>query len=371
MGSRQTIIKRIKRRLKRDFFGEEYPLKYHIFSIFFFESLLLSVVSATTNTLLGKGILGIIFQWSFVAFCLVLLFSTPTRRMAASKTLILITGFVYIPFMYFQTAGYDGTALLFTLLFAFIASYSFSGKARVAIIVLNIVENLGCVLLQYNFPQLAVAHGSLSAKIIDTAVALVLTFGGLAIMTIWVNNAYEGERKRSLQLIEEIRSTNEQLEYLTNRDALTGVYNRRYIDQYLEQEVGHCIEHDLGLVLLLFDLDFFKKINDNYGHSFGDVALKRVAQTVDDSLRDSDMFARFGGEEFLAVIHEDSPEKALEVAERLRIAVSEITMRDGVKITVSIGMAFLQKDDTVQSLFDRVDQKLYDAKEKGRNRVCY
>ncbi|MDL2301510.1 GGDEF domain-containing protein [Lachnospiraceae bacterium OttesenSCG-928-D06] len=370
MHSNYPLINRIKTKIQQDYFNEDTPLKYHVFSIFLFESLPLSIISALTNTLLGKGLPGLVFQWTFVLLCLILLFSSPTKRMAASGALILMIGFIYIPFMYFQTAGYDGTSLLFSILFIFIASYYFTGKARILIILLNIIEYFICIFLQYTNPNLVVPHGSLEAKIIDSIVAITLTLGGMALMTIYVNNAYKAEHMHSQHLIRQIQATNKQLENLTNRDPLTGVYNRRYIDQYLETEVANCIAHNRELAVLIFDLDFFKNINDTYGHSFGDMVLTRVAKTIANNLRENDVFARFGGEEFIAVLHDDSLEHAMLAAQRLRTAVSEISLRNNLKLTVSIGMAGLKQGDNVSSLFDRADKKLYEAKKNGRNQVC-
>lgn len=362
--------KRMKEYFRREFFNERMPLKYHVFSIIFFETLLLSVVSATTNTILQKGVGGIIFQWSFVLFCVVLLFSSSARRMAVSKAMIIITGFIYIPFMYFQTAGYDGTSLLFALLFGFILSVFFSGKMRLFLIVSNLAEYLCCIALQYRIPALVVPHGAIEAKIIDTVVALVLTLGGMAIMTTYVNNAYEKELVRSKELIGEIQAANEKLEFLTNRDPLTGVFNRRYVDAYLHDALGECAENGSTMSVMMFDLDFFKRINDTYGHSFGDYVLKQVAETVDNKLRASDVFARYGGEEFIAVLQGDTVDAAAMIAERLREAVRDIPLRHNVQITISIGIAHLQPGDEMQSLVDRADKMLYQAKEQGRDRVC-
>lgn len=364
-------ITRFKNYIKHGFFNDDYPLKYHIFSIVFFEMLLLSVVSAATNTALGKGIGGIIFQWTFVLVCVFLLFSPVERRMKLSTPMILIAGFIYLPFMYFPTAGYDGTALLFTLLFAFIISFFFEGKTRFILIVLNLAEYFCCIALQYNFPNLVSPHGSISAKIIDTVVALTLTFAGMAIMTTYVNSAYRKEQEKAQKLIDQVSSANEQLAILSTVDPLTGANNRRFIDSYLLNEISNYNPQQKGLFILIFDIDFFKRVNDIHGHGFGDYVLKTVAATIAKNLRDSDVFARFGGEEFISVLRDESLDGIINVAERLRTSVSEIEFRNDVRVTISIGVAQMADGDTVETLFDRADQNLYRAKENGRNMVCY
>lgn len=164
------------------------------------------------------------------------------------------------------------------------------------------------------------------------------------------------------------------LEKLANIDALTNISNRRHFYERGELEFKRAVRYQHALAVLMFDIDHFKKVNDTYGHDGGDVVLKQLAKTVHDSLRDLDVFARFGGEEFIALLPELSAEQATLVAERLRqqIADMPVVMPSGetTTITVSIGFAMLTaQDEQLDAFIKKADLALYQAKEQGRNRV--
>ena len=124
---------------------------------------------------------------------------------------------------------------------------------------------------------------------------------------------------------------------------------------------------------MVFDIDHFKSINDNYGHKAGDKALRLIAQTLQKNLRSTDFLARYGGEEFVALMPETELADAMKVANKLREAIAAVKFnyqeRD-VDITVSCGVAYFQRDDTVESVFQRADKALYQAKDNGRNQ-CF
>lgn len=164
------------------------------------------------------------------------------------------------------------------------------------------------------------------------------------------------------------------LELLANLDTLTNISNRRHFYERGEMEFQRAVRYQHALALLMFDIDYFKRVNDTYGHDGGDIVLKQLASTVQDSLRDLDVFARFGGEEFIVMLPELSTEQASMVAERLRqqIADMQIILSGGetITITVSIGFAMLTPDDKqLDALIKKADLALYQAKDQGRNQV--
>lgn len=163
-------------------------------------------------------------------------------------------------------------------------------------------------------------------------------------------------------------------------DFLTGWHNRRYLHARLKEELARAQRQGSGLTCLLIDLDRFKQINDQHGHLAGDVALREAAQRVDAHIRDSDAAARFGGDEFVVLAPDISPEHAAALAERIRIAVSEtpleISAGLNLNLTVSIGVAGIMVDRTdpdlkaaAERLLAEADAALYRAKQQGRNRV--
>lgn len=162
---------------------------------------------------------------------------------------------------------------------------------------------------------------------------------------------------------------------LTITDGLTQVHNRRHFDEALEREFLRARRHARPLSLLVLDIDFFKRINDQYGHLAGDQVLRELASLVQGRVRRDETIARYGGEEFVVLLPETPLEGAVSLAENLRARIeSHSFVFQGVTIpvTVSIGCAtFAQSDSTGPDLFRRADEKLYQAKQGGRNRVCY
>ena len=152
--------------------------------------------------------------------------------------------------------------------------------------------------------------------------------------------------------------------------------NRRTLMLRAEQELARAKRYGSELSLLMADIDFFKKVNDTYGHQAGDIVLKKLADVFLLALRDIDFAARFGGEEFIVLLPETNAENALITAERLRASVNDIqvTLPQGevVKLTVSIGAASYaaSANDSLEKLIYEADKALYAAKEAGRNRVC-
>lgn len=173
--------------------------------------------------------------------------------------------------------------------------------------------------------------------------------------------------------ITERKEMEKELRRLATTDPLTGVNNRRRFDEISERELTRCKRYNHPLCVLMLDADHFKAVNDTHGHETGDRVLKMLADVCVRELRDVDVFGRFGGEEFTATLPETPMETARDAAERLREALAAITipLDDGgqISITVSIGVAALNGDDTLEGLLARADKALYRAKEQGRNQV--
>ena len=160
------------------------------------------------------------------------------------------------------------------------------------------------------------------------------------------------------------------------RDGLTGLFNRKHLDDRLEAEIAFAKRHPpLPLSIVLFDVDHFKKVNDTHGHLAGDTVLKALAATLARMVRTEDIVARYGGEEFVVVARSIRADEAVTLAERLRVAIGELSVPcDGkeLKLTVSAGVASLDccgEARNTASLFGLADGRLYAAKEGGRNRV--
>ncbi|MEA2905676.1 MAG: two-component system, cell cycle response regulator [Alphaproteobacteria bacterium] len=157
-------------------------------------------------------------------------------------------------------------------------------------------------------------------------------------------------------------------------DALTGLYNRRYMETHVGTLVEQAISRGKPLTVLVLDIDYFKSVNDSYGHDAGDDVLREFALRIRKSIRGIDLACRYGGEEFVVVMPETDMSVATMVAERLRrrIASEAFAVQQGgrtIEVTISIGIAALGRDDNAATVLKRADQALYRAKRDGRNRV--
>ncbi len=159
------------------------------------------------------------------------------------------------------------------------------------------------------------------------------------------------------------------IEQISLIDYLTQVYNKKYYDEILETEIYSAKRYQYNLSLLMIDIDLFKDVNDTYGHLVGDKVLKTFANVLRENTRKSDIVSRIGGEEFTIIVSNDSTESVYGFANKIRKAIENNSFETVGKITVSIGMSSLQKGDTSQTLFKRVDEAMYKAKHNGRNCV--
>jgi diguanylate cyclase (GGDEF)-like protein len=162
------------------------------------------------------------------------------------------------------------------------------------------------------------------------------------------------------------------LDEISNKDVLTGLDNRRRLEEILDVELYRAKRYKESLTTILLDIDNFKSVNDTFGHSVGDAVLRELAFVVRDNIRTSDYFCRWGGEEFQIVSPETSKEGALILAEKLREIIEAKDFAQGVGITASFGVTeFNPLSDDKYSMFDRVDAAMYIAKAKGRNKVVF
>ncbi|OGI67098.1 MAG: hypothetical protein A2W18_01885, partial [Candidatus Muproteobacteria bacterium RBG_16_60_9] len=187
------------------------------------------------------------------------------------------------------------------------------------------------------------------------------------------SHAFTEQRVETLELICLSVAGRLELSRKAVTDSLTGLYNRGYFQSSLTKEFSAARRKERPLSLVLVDIDFFKKINDNFGHQVGDAVLKHVAKILKSGCRDSDVVARYGGEEMVLILPETNLDHALEVAERIRRALAEQSYSDdsvNVPATASFGVATLNAQrDSAEALIKAADEALYRSKKEGRNRV--
>ncbi|RQW65091.1 sensor domain-containing diguanylate cyclase [Vibrio viridaestus] len=175
---------------------------------------------------------------------------------------------------------------------------------------------------------------------------------------------------REFEVLAEVSNkTTQRINSLLYHDGLTNLYNRRYIDTILIPYITNRLTSKTPVSVIMFDIDYFKRVNDVYGHHIGDVVLSKVAHTIQSEIRDQDFAARFGGEEILVVLPDTTEVEAFEIAEIIRIKVSQLTFEEiHFPITISGGV-FCQNHSQCEELIKRADAKLYQAKHNGRDQI--
>lgn len=216
-----------------------------------------------------------------------------------------------------------------------------------------------------------------SAYVVATQPSLVLRLHRESLVKLF-NQSPELMQNLLELLCERVRQGNRIIldsEQNANVDILTGCFNRRWLEHVYERESTRCAFNGQPLSMLMLDVDHFKAYNDQHGHLAGDYALCLVAHTLSSQLRPKDSLIRFGGEEFVILLPEIADEAARGIGERLRIGLEQIASfysPVGVLpgVTISIGLAQMQHQDSLQSLIARADAALYQAKQQGRNCLC-
>jgi two-component system, cell cycle response regulator len=176
---------------------------------------------------------------------------------------------------------------------------------------------------------------------------------------------------RTKWLQDELRARNAELDRVSRIDMLTGLYNRRHLDEHLRRTISSARRHNREVGVLLADIDHFKRVNDHHGHLAGDAVLKEVAARLLRTVRTEDALGRWGGEEFIAVLSDTPAESIAVIAERMRqaIAATPFTLGDGTRIPVTVSIGHASGCDDAETLVHRADDALYGAKAAGRNRV--
>lgn len=207
-----------------------------------------------------------------------------------------------------------------------------------------------------------------AAEIAITWLCFSAILGRCLLLSIYANDM----RTRLAEGRKKLAASLEQVQELVHYDELTKVFNRRTLTQRLEQERSRAERTGEPLSVALMDLDHFKVVNDTHGHAVGDAVLRKFAETVQATMRETDVFGRYGGEEFLLILTATDPAAAKPALERIRAGLAAVdwgALAPGLSQTVSMGVAGFRKDETVGEALQRADTALYEAKRTGRNRI--
>jgi len=214
---------------------------------------------------------------------------------------------------------------------------------------------------------ISMPHGTYVERF-ATMTVFVLTIGRCMFLGIFSSSMRQTLYKSGVEL----KAANKRIEELAELDELTGSFNRRCIMRMLDDEIARANRSKTPCSIALIDLDWFKRVNDHYGHPTGDEVLRTFAITVFANIRDIDKFGRYGGEEFLLVLPDTPDDEAVRTLDRLREIIAGLdwsAFSPGMQVTISAGVAMLKPDETADTFLARADRALYAAKAQGRNRI--
>lgn len=212
---------------------------------------------------------------------------------------------------------------------------------------------------------------TLVKKIVIGAFLLLLILGWRFQISKKVAATLTKKNEQLQKMSSKLEESNRQLEYISYHDNLTGLYNRHYFLTTFNHLFNDMQRQSLDASLMLIDIDFFKQINDKYGHNAGDEALTHLGKLLKNAIRSGDVPARWGGEEFVVLMPSTTEHDVKQVAERLIQSIEKYPFPIISKLTVSIGVSQYRAGDTIKSWLERTDKALYQAKEQGRNRIRY
>ncbi len=265
----------------------------------------------------------------------------------------------------FAVAGPDRAAVIGLLVLILIFGiFAFRPREMLGLAVLTLVMLGGAMVWQHRYGRFA---PPVSVSIFQFCYA-ALAIGPVCVVSSQINGlqrALAGKKEALENALEQIRR-------LAESDDLTGLMNRRAMAAMMRLELRGQHPVPPTIAIALIDIDFFKSVNDKYGHQMGDEVLRRFAEVGKSALRAGDMFARWGGEEFLMMLQDTSAKQGMECLERVRHALAETSFDDispGLRITISAGVTDLHLHDTLERAVERADQAMYGAKQSGRDRV--
>jgi len=274
---------------------------------------------------------------------------------------ISITGLIIFPMMFFANAGLHGGMPFYLLVAVVCAALALRGKTRIIIFILILLVYSGLFVTYRYCPQLFTTMEREEA-FIDQLCSMIIASCVLFTFSYIVSkqNSHDRHTIQQLSMLYERQA---------NTDELTGLYNRRYFNNFLKLAILTLGDTE-KLHIAMFDIDDFKFVNDKYGHPFGDVILRKFASLLKATEKNGTTVCRYGGEEFLVLIPKKNRNEALKIVEDiLEETRTTIEVKDGRFITVSAGFMTCTEDMTYDILLQEVDKKLYTAKSSGKNRV--
>lgn len=353
---------------RRDFlrllvgYSESFSLEHRLFNIFsliaFFSSVLLSIVNFIIK--LPSFLVFIPLSFGFLmAYCFYL---SRKKKVFQLPVLVCAIAMMFIaPVLWIYNGGSTGGSQYFLMFIGILAAMVNTGRLRYFLLLIFILIVSGLVSLEYLYPQSITYFVSPGQRYVSVLFGFNLSALTIVLLFAVFADGYRLEQQRAkkyAQNMEEIAIT----------DGLTGLYNHRFVRQRLEEEISKARRYKRKLSVIMLDIDHFKKLNDTQGHQYGDYVLKKIAEILQQSVRNTDTIGRYGGEEFIIVCSETGLAESYMLANRLRAEIERSQFKRQVQVTISGGVAELHEEN-IQQLVEKADRCLYSAKRLGRNRI--
>lgn len=280
------------------------------------------------------------------------------KQKSASAAMVLVLSLIEFPFLFYVYGANMGVYLILGVIG--LAVY-FPRPYHVAAIIVNILLDAAVIILWYIYPSTLEIMDKKNQLQTMLCSYLIVAVAAAVILCNLIGQYVEQHRN--------ILKISRELEYAAHRDALTGVYNRGYLIDTLKQWMNQENKHFLAV---LIDIDNFKKVNDTYGHVYGDEVLIELARLMKQEISGKGIAARYGGEEFMLLFETADRQQAMESLQKIKTGLGEFSMKTRqIVITFSGGMEEYQTEGRIDELFRNTDKKLYQAKHAGKNQVVF
>lgn len=342
-------------------------LQNRIFKVILLLGVILSGFSIIGNFLFGFPV-EVNIKWifliiiSFVGIWLnILKFESDHFRFFYFLGLIL----VLIPYGWIDSGGSNNNTIAYVFLVMMSVTFLFQKRKRNILVLLLIFTFVSLFCLEHFYPDFVKVHNT-DSQFLDRLIQIPLTIFAGFLMLKQFANAYIEEKERLNQYSNELKTANEKLDWMANRDGLTSLYNRRAFDVRLNEIVENELPFVKDIWIILLDVDFFKSINDTYGHNKGDQVICALAAHTTQIMPEDSFISRWGGDEF-SIIFSGKLEELEGNMNSFYQTLHRIDIDTQMSITLSVGITQLDKNDTVSSVLKRVDVALYQSKNNGRN----
>ncbi len=351
---------------EKNLFNINFTLEEKTFLLVALSGILMSAIGFIGNILLGLSILTLIIPAvNIIIDVTCLLYFYKTRKYKILTIIVIMYAlFVLFPMLWFSTGGATGSTMPFVVLMGIFIVIAFEGKFRTIIMIVVICLYTAFTFIELKYPGIYIPYPDRRSHYMDLSIGMIISYSVSSYLAYQVLNSYKQAKNEAESLISK-------LEISSMIDSLTGIYNRRYLTSCISEEMRKSYDDGSNLVLCIIDVDFFKVVNDTYGHIFGDKILVELSKTISSLLSKDEIFGRYGGEEFVIIFRNCTVEMAIEKLNIIYAELKKAEWNKNINLTVSCGVTSYTKGVSFSKFLEQADKNLYIAKEKGRNLVIY